>query len=579
MRRIATALTVTIALTGCKDDIESQLAALQEARDARIAKVKQISDPAARDTFGFMTSMLYQIQAGYIESRRPYTDGTQYTQPTLRRLQDYGSPVDMAQTFAGSLWAKLDFTQAVDVEEPFAFPLQHELVWERITLSDGTVLPISRDYDPESNEIQAIDTNFDYRVIYNSDGGLPEGAALPASIAGQFNTMLPSAVLTVTFDASNAGDTQDIGNYSVKLVEAEDHLAVVEISNSDGTAVTLDSDHVIVEAMDETGGYLDSFGSSWGNPEQLQNALAAFDELIQAAVDGTIDDFSDDAIEAEMLARAGLDMQEKLHGQIGFRGSIDKVEITLMPPGDLAYTETVTLPALAFSGQIEGPNIPEIPVTGTVYDHARAAFLDNTPVDIDPSDINTAIVAEHDNFRDSVRFNYPDVVSNLFVDAFRRYDEDAGDAFAMFFDASGDRIIATDPDAFDLTVNRVEFDPALFPTPPARVTGQFPVLIMSDIGREVFEPDTDPDALTIVGNQVRVDRNQFRNWDGNHEVLARDASGQLLKTITIQGVSSDDDRRLQVHYFYGDVARVELLKSGPTEMVLYNFDAAIDLSE
>ncbi|MEO0932075.1 MAG: hypothetical protein AAFY14_15750, partial [Pseudomonadota bacterium] len=448
---------------------------------------------------------------------------------TLQRLLDYDSPQGMAQTFAGSLWATLDFTQAVDVETPFDYPLPHDLTWQTITLSDGTALPISRDYDPRATDIQAIDTNFDYRVIYNNDGSLPEGAALPDSITGQFTTTLPDAVLTATL---RARESQTLGDHTVKLVEVDNHLAIIEISRMDGTPVTLDSSDVFVEAIDETGRYLDSFASSWGNPEQLQKAMGAFDDLIEAAIDGTVDDFSADAIDAEMIARAGFDMHETLYGQISFRGSVEKVEVTLLPPGEVAYTEVITLPAMAFNGQIDGPDIPELPMAGAVYDHDLASFLETTVIDIDPAEVDTFIIVENRNLGPGIRFNYPDVISTLFIGSFGRFDSsiDENTSF-IFYDDAGNTINARG--AFDFAIDRIELEPDKFPTPPARVTGQILVVVMTDIGREVFRPETDPEAIAILGNQVRVHRNQFRNWDSGHVLLARDSTGGLLKNMTI----------------------------------------------
>jgi hypothetical protein len=578
MHKVITLAIASLALIACKDDVASRLAEIDYKRDARMAQVAQIDDEDEQVTFGVLVNMLHLIESGYADIRSPYEGATRYKQPALRRLGDYESASALAETFAGSLWANRSFAGSVRIEQPFDYPLPHTLTWDILTLADGTALAISTDYDPNATDIQAIDTQNEFRVIYDPSGALPDGASPPASISGTFNAPLTDAVLTAQFDASDTGETQTLGGFTVTLIEAGNHLAIVDIRMADGSSPTIDNDAIFVEATDATGAYLDSFASSWGNPEQLETANTIFDELIQAAVDGELGDLSEESLDAELLARTGLDKASSVYGVISFHGTVDTVEVTLLAPGEDVdgFTMDITLPTDEFSGLLDGPEIPEIAVNGSVYDHESIAFLANAPVDIDPADINTAIVVEKDGFRDLVRFEYPDVISNLFLDTFSRYDDDAEDQIVVTFeDASGNTINVTDEDAFEFTINRVEFDLALFPTAPARVSGQFPVKIMTDLTRETYDADTNPDAVTLFDNQVRVDRNQFRNWDSSYKLLARDQTGQLLNSLTVQQMPTTDDTRIQVYYFYGEVAEVELLKAGPTDTVIYNFDAAI----
>lgn len=351
---------------------------------------------------------------------------------------------------------------------------------------------------------------------------------------------------------------------------------------ADGSSPTIESDAIFVEATDATGAYLDSFSSSWGNPDDLGAAMPVFDELIQAVIDGDIDDLSEEALNQEMFARTGLDGPTSLLGHIGFRGTVDAVEVTLLLPSTDGeeLSQIITLPALDTTEFLKGP-IPDIPTRGAVYDHERTTFLATVPIDIDPATVNTAIIPQHDAFQELVSFNYPYVISDLFIGIYDRYDDDAEDQIVVTFLDSSGNVITVPEDAFEFTINRVEFDVTQFPTPPARVTGQFPVVVMTDMPRETYDASTNPDAIEISGNQVvRIERSQFRNWDtGNELVLARDASGQLLKKLTILNISSPGEERVSVHYFYGEVAEVELLKRGNRETVIYSFDAAIEPAE
>ncbi len=576
------ALIAAVAITACKDDVESQLAALDAAHEARREQVQKIPDAEARDTFAFLTRILHQIATSYIEIQTPYVGPTRYTQPVLQRLTDYGSADELAEVFAGSIWAELTYTASVDFQLPFLNPLPHQLTWTSVTLSDGREIAITQDYDATSADIQAVETSFDIRIIYAPDGKIPEDAPLATTLTGQFEQQMPQAVLNTVFGANDTGDTRQLDEFDVKLVAAEDHLVKVQISRSDGAEITLDDDAIFIEARDETGAYLRSYRSSWGDPEQLRAAVGVFDDLIEAAIDGTLDDMSEKALSAEMTKRIGSDQSGRLYGQVGFAGIVDQVEITILPPGDnpVTYTQQVTRPTPPLSGWIRDTEIPDIAVVGSVYDYETEILLASAQIDINPAEVSQAINVQHGDLQSIVRFEYPDTLSGIFLDTFDRYDDDADDQIVVtFYDSANNPIDPDRSDAFEFTINRVEYDLALFPTPPARVAGQFPVRVMTDMPREIFVKDTDPDAVRITGNQVHISRELFRNWDSNYHVIARDDAGRPLAKITTQDVDTTTEARPKIYHFYGQVAEVEFLKRGQIETVIYTFDTALETAD
>lgn len=577
MKTFALSLVVILALTACKEDVDSQLAKIDSQRDMRIEQISAIANPETRNALSYLADLFHYIQTGYVEAQKTYDGPTVYAEPQLKRLNDYNSVAEMAEIFTGSLWANRIYAGDLDLIPPFNYPLPHQLTWETAVLADGSEIMVTDEYDPTSDKLQAIFHFGDVRVVYSPEGGTPADASPISGIRGTFETHLPEVVLKTVFNHDEVGKTKALGDYLVKLVGAKDHLAIVEVTTADGAMPPFENKAVVIEALDETNTHLDRSSSSWGDPEVFKAAQPTLDKLIQAAVDGEIENLEEDALFAEITEQTGPKAQTSLYGQITFRGQIDKLEITLLEPekDSAPYRKTLELTAIEFPGLIDGPDIPSLSVEGTVYDHDAETFFVTAPTDIETARVHSAITPEFDSYQSLVRFNYPEVISNVFLDAFDRYDGDAEQIAVSFLDNQNNPIEPTNKDAFEFTINRIEFDPTLFPAPPARVIGQFPVHVMQSIERDTYTSTTRPEAVAIVGNQVRIARNSFRNWDSDFHLIAWDEQGKLLKQVTAQGVTQPEDARTKVYYFYGNVAEVELLKAGPIETAIYEFDTPL----
>ncbi|MFQ6553235.1 hypothetical protein AAD018_012940 [Aestuariibius insulae] len=573
-------LMAVIALAGCEEDLEDQLAAL-EAEEAEVrTRIATIEDEALREGFNGTYGMLYWIKSRRLQSQMP-PETVQYTSPEITIVEDYGSTSEMVQIYLETLAAELSFTGAAVPIEAFDFPLDSQLTWETVILEDGRRIGIGTEYDNTDPSIQGVFDGTWVRVIYNAEGTTPEDASLAGQIEGRFEADLPGAVLEAEFGPRDIGETQKIGPYEVTFTAQEDHQVFVQIERTDGEPVDLETDAIFIEARDETGQHLFRSSGSWGHPEQIEAMVEILDGLLEQALSGDLQDAEVEALIDEAMTESGMMAPDLYHGSAGFNGIPRDVSVTILAPdGGEMLSELVVLDVVDFDALDEVQTLPGIELGGPVYlGEQVAARLASEPFEIPADEIAGAITPRQNGYSAQVAFDYPDAVSGLFLDVFSRYELEDEAVEATFVDASGDPI-ALGEDAYDWTINRIEYDLEQFPVTPERVQGQFIVKTMPGIERERLGADVLPDWLEMDGNRIIT---SFNKVPGNVQVQYRHfarSGGRFLKPFKTVNYSDEAAAsRRQVEFYYGQVDEIELFTAGPIVEVPYAFDVELVIPE
>ncbi len=566
-------------LTACKEETADAISRVHQEWADRVAKIELIKDSGTRENFSRMARFLEFMEVSRIEAAVP-SKTTRYTTSALARLEDYANPAEMAKVFLGALVIET-FSNSLKLQEAFSYPLPYEMDLNGVQLADGQVVRVSEEYFPERPEIQAVRASSLIEMVYDPSGAVPEGQALPTHVSGTFTTELPGAVLQVEFGANESGKTREIGDYSVKLVKMDGHQVAAEIARIDGAMPKIETGSIYIEAQDETGRFLDDRGSGWGDPEDFSKLTKALDVALEAAIKGKLIEADPDVLFEKISKIGGLEEAKEIYGEVDFRGTPDRIRVTLLAPaGGEHISREIILPVLALEGfrYAETPDV--IAVSGPVFNHGIEAVFRDLPIDLTAKEIVTGISIEHSGYANSLSFNYPDVQSDIFIDGFDRFDDlDMPLLNLAFLDANGDPVTATDDEAYEFTVNRIEYDPALFSSPPVRVTGVVPVQRLTSMSRVDYAVDDLPETLIIKGNMLLIRGDEMSGLDDeNLALFARDGDGRHLLMLhqEILKAEGNDGLRQIVQYYYGDIGGVTLLSRGEIETLPYAFDAALE---
>lgn len=589
----STLLTFAISVSGfllvaCKGTLEEQVAAevaeLEEVLDERLGRIDQISDPEMRNSFSYLADMMFFFDKTNAESVIPPAN-TVYTESRLDYLKDYENSTALVDAFINSIWVSGDdgFVTA-EPKLAFAFPQRHSLVWQTVTLKDGSVVPLTDysvipNYDVTQYDfdgILAVDDGSVVRV-YSSDNPdyRPLETQFPVEISGEFQTLSVEQTYTTSFEMGSVGETQTAGPFEITLKEINGHIVTVNIARTDGSMPNINTDNIYVEARDETGGYLDDRARSWGDQDQLKQLQKAFDSFIDKAVEGEIAETDADSLYELIAIESAAERNDFLTTTVEYRGQPTSVDVTILQNAEVETIVEVSLPVTYLDVFSENKVPTEVYIDLPVTDSEVERMLSSLPQEVTAEEIASLVTPIQSEYYSQVEFEYPKVQSSIFIDGFDRFTDEEDGASITFFDESGEPISVTDENEYDFTVNRIEYDQDLFPVKPDRVAGKIFVDRLISMTQETFMKDELPDGIRLDKNMILLDGSIFGSNEYKYRIFAIGENGQPLQNFTDSYIKNDDGNNVKVSYHYGDVAGIIILRRGESELVPYEFDIKI----
>ena len=569
-----------MALLGCKEesleDKRNALDNIQIQMQERLSNI-EIEDDAVRMELERVARSLVWLHEMEIDALDPPNE-VKYQENPFLWLEDYPSTSELFDNYRGGILAFTDEDYrlgSVDILLPFDYPFGTTLTWKEVELADGTTVPVSGDFEINPPDVQVANAGTALRVIPSTEP-YDENTPRPTQVRGGLEIEVPDTFARMTL---REGERRQIGSYVVSVTAVEGHNVTVSVERQDRGFVLEDPIDITIAAKDQTGRYLDSSGSSTGTgddslAEYIDILFNFMKDLEKRKIDIEIID-----IEAEMAERS-RDLKEKYGHQIfettSFRGQVETVEVLFASEIKLMNVPLALDTILAQNpGYDEEVVVIDIPANSVAYDRELAYLTaPDRIMELPPEDVAAQIQIKQPRVWDEdvyVKFEYPEnVISNLFLNAFYRYDFHFGDSSVTFLDTKGQAL--EDQPTYDLTVNRLEYQPVSTAIAPNRVRGQFEVRLMADVGiREYFASDL-PAGVQIVGNRV--------HWEqGEDLIFALDYQGRVLRKFHTVRFPSSSSPSLNVDYYYGKPETILVVSKGSTESVTYTFDTQLDRPE
>ncbi|ARB45472.1 MULTISPECIES: hypothetical protein [Alcanivoracaceae] len=576
-------LVLTACDPGSVDEQLSQLDAEQKRYQERLAEVP---DDTVREQLSRLVDTAFWMRRAELRQSLPPAT-PEYASPSLAILADYRSPQAMADNYVRGLLIEHNprlMPERTQIVLPFDYPFEHALSWTAATLSDGTRLT------PTASRPGMIDRPAIYQERRSGLRTVMPGnqeAPPVAMLQGRLALTVPRGVEHLAFEANQQGESRTVGDIEVTLVSVDHHQATVAVK-TDADSAFPGGDSVILNARDDSGRTLATLGVNTGPP----GLEAAMLDLLDATIDDAIDGNGIDPESVKSRVEARQQALREEHGdtsyhQATFAGPIAELEVLLVGVNGYQHREeTLTLTPVQFQAATNTPTPIAIPTTATVYDPTLRRFDETRPWEWPPDRLSRIItvslvglgeVAGHQGTPASVRFHYPSVPSDHFISAFDRFEKLIEVAF---LDSEGELIPLPDEQDqreqwFRFTVNRLEYHPQAFPTPPARVRGRLLINQRPEIQSRWVRAQALPEGARLLDNMfVTAPSHDNRQL----LVLAQDDSGRYLKHLATVGYHyhRDQSRPPQwAHHFYGTPERLLLVRPGREQQVEYHFDVAL----
>lgn len=577
-KSITVLVSVSLLLAACKgESIADKRAALKDTEAELALRIEKITDPELREGASKVANIITWFQEIEIDQLEPPVSVV-YEEDPFVWMQDYPESDVRLSNYRGGLIALTDVTHrlgSIDIKFPFDYPFDSKIVWEKVELADGTLVPVSGDFRVSPPDVSVSNGGSSLTVVPSEDG-YTENTPLPSRLSGMLEIAVPEDVVHLSLTKKDIGNAHKIGDYAVKLTEINGHGISLEVTRQDGGIIVEDPIQLLVETRDNTGQFLARSGGSSGPSDDFfemfsEQLLTLLTQIEQEEVDV-------ESIEAEMERRSdslkdkfgGLYVQKEF-----FRGTVETVEVVFAAaameqkiPLDLTiYHDS----ALSFDDPLD---IIDIPVQSVAYAHELAYLTaSDRTIELAPQKVATAIKIEPaTRWGDEVHveFAYPEkTVSNLFVGAFDRYEFDSAEV--AFFDADGQEISGPPPHNF--TVNRLEYMPSAFPVQPTRMTGKFEVNLMPELQFKRYAVDALPENIRVSDNKL------IKTGSYQGRMYAMDGDGRFLRKFYSQQFPSSKGPSTNVDYYYGEPSAVLIVNPGPIERIEYRFDADISLSQ
>ena len=571
--------SVFFLTSACDTDPASNLADVVASWDARTEKVAQIKDEKLQQDFQEIVQLFRFMEVGRAEALVPPTQ-TSYDTSDLAVIFDYETPVQMTEVFMGAMTFDKRTSSSFTAKLPFDYPFTYSLVWEAVKFRDGQVVALSEEYDAESKAIQAVEEHGSIHLVFDPSGAIPEGQEMPTSIQAHFSTHIPTDLLIVNFAKNEVGKTHKIGDYAITWVKKNGHSAEFEIARLDGKAIDFETNAVYIEAFDETGGLLSWSGRAWGNPDDTKQIVKAIDTLLEQALSGEISISpanSDDLFEMA-TERADIEEPNSIYNEMNYRGMINTMKVTIVLPSDTSLEKDIDIPISLLESYMDGDAPVLVSIAGPVYDHNVEALLNDLALDIEADNISEVIYPRQNDYNNNINFEYPEVLSDMFIDGFSRFIYEEPDLVSIrFFDAGGTEITSDKEEAFKFTIDRIEIDPSLFSTPPKRVSGHLPVRRMLNMDHESYPLSALPNGMVVQDNMLLITPSRLDddNYDSGYKVYVTDAKGRYLRKLEDISLRDKERTLTKVSYYYGQIAGVKMFKPGEIEVISYEFDVEI----
>lgn len=571
---VSVLVVVSLLLAACKDPSLAEQQLEFEKTKAEIAqRIEKISDPELRAAASDVADTLNWFKRIELEQAEPPT-AVAYDEDPFSWLQDYPEPSALVSNYTGGLIALTGDTYrlgVIDIKLPFTYPFDSELLWSSVELADGTTVPVSGEFAITPPDVSLSNGGSRLEVVPSAKG-FTDDTSLPHQVKGVLEIGVPEEIAYLTLTAKDRGKSHKLGDYLVTLTEISGHVVSVEVARQDGGPISEDPMQLLTAAKDKTGQFLASSGSSSGPSADF---FAQFSEyLLTLLTQIEQGKMTADSVEAAMEQHA-----EQLKEKFGdlyvkqqfFRGTVETVAVVFAGK-TLKQDIPLQLPVyldktLDFNAAVD---IDDIPVQSVAYAHELAYLTaKDRAIELPSNTVASAIqIQPGERWGDEVyvEFTYPkQLVSNLFVDAFRRYEFD--DAQVSFFDADG-QPISGEP-SYNFTVNRLEYTPSSFSKTPVRMQGKFQVNLMPELEFAHFSAEALPDDIEVKDNQLRI-----RGSDQEH-TYALDAEGRFLRKFYSQRFANTQGPSTRVDYYYGKPSHVLAIKPGELETIEYVFDAPL----
>lgn len=553
----------------------------------------------------------------------------EYQPAELGRLKDYPDTEAFMNAFLDSLTAlqndfephcsPLGSKQALQLDRGFELPFRYQLHYYKATLANGDILPFFEESNP-ARAYQSVVKSGDAYCILN---GAKEPLA-PQSVSANFRAQLPDSLIEFEFSPEDVGKTLTQQGYSLTVQALRDNRFEMYIDTPTNDArQRFRPRDVVAEAQASNGYHL-----TWHATRRRPMAeVPLVDEVVHALIRRAQEnevDVDEARAELEALQRQFNEEQSsRLYFARAYNGDIDKVRVTVMiyEEGNPVIEKQLQLPVQQLVTEVPADAdvdqaLTELDIISPVYD--KRVSVNAEHADVSQEEINNLV--EQTNFTmfdpsylrpgdypKQIAWFYPPLRSDLLLSRQKRVIKTSS-SMLLFLDGQGKPLLDPaieefykDPKAdihYASELNfgsieapfmaaRLDFDPALWATPPASITGRFSLVSAPNMRQEQYAIDELPDGLTFSRNRLTVDLKVFNApktesikkdpaLKADYQIMAKDQQGYLA-LFRKQPVYVPDKReqRYQTYYFYGQPETIEIWYPGELDIVDYAVDTKL----
>lgn len=548
--------------------------AMYADKSAFSERVQSIDDPEIMD---HLTPILFNISfSSSMQRDRDYPEvEIAYAPHQLAAVAHYPDLEVITETYLTSAyaeWSSVGDEGMIWFQQPFQYPFGWDLTPKTVTLSDGQVLNVGPNEDPDAIGLQAFPMGGTRNINIKSSFGGDLPAAVSAVYSARFDT--PSSFATLDFPNVKVGDAQAYDDYVITITDLTARFAEATLTRRDGGAI--DGTPIRIEI-----GANDADRHPIQSGAQLFGALAGSLEL-RKSVEAIIDLAPTDIQAARQMAADLAKDDFSLVTQNSVRGIIDSLVVYVIDQrNERTFTRDIKVPIFP-QNQYRGDEFREHLMTRDVIDTDLLLLTDGTPDAFTARDLRRDLTSWQDGT--SLYFALPPRVSDLFIDKFDRFDPSGH----LDFGRRNRSIDHDDWSIYSIQSMRIDFDPDAFPTTPQNISGKVVFQIVEGITRETHSIDALPDGITVNGNRItlsgdiydaftgRAVEGGYSRHDGDTidsalKVIALNADGKPLKQF--HAFSNQDSRGPKVDlYVYGNPTAVLVLRRGALTEVTHRID-------
>jgi hypothetical protein len=592
-------LCLALLLGGCSPSDEKRQVSLEEKTAQFEKSLDAIEDPKLKDAVAALGGSLLLLERAQLKlDSKPVV--TEYGEDTLAVLKHYPTPQALVDTYINGLFvlhkeSSSDYLTDLQPVFPFnfnipgAFFFPHGLEWQSVTLSNKRVIPFQPEWSETDPGIQLSPSSAnltnpdDLTVTYPFIEGLDvdkKSQPQPVSLQGKVEVTAPRRLYSFDLTKKDIGQTRTNDNLSVTLLKLANNYAEIEFSNSSPPApeiADIPFNPLIVQARDATGQFLSRSGAINETAEQIafyQKQLAHMQQqkTWSEAFEKQLDDDQ----------RAFEKRQTRHYTKVYFNGSIDTLEVSLLDFSAVTVTrKDLNLPVRRFDQHTTKKTIQPLTLPVVVYDDQAATWLKGATLGEEQLRKSISIRQSVDD-PSAARIEFDH--SRSFNDELLGTSFNPGESPVTFFTQDGkgqrDGPIELPPEAYQVDPLRgsITYDLNLFAETPAYAVGSMP-LFLAIVDKQTYDAHQLPKGLELKGNALVVDLKLFPAQDWRF--FAKDDSGHYLKEIlsVSHDASAQGPALFAVHYFYGQLTRLETYQRTDLTTVQYGFEVKLDKAE